>query len=845
MGLRRLLVGLLAAALLAVGLPAGAEDTAAGYRALTINTPGQSGHVSLPEFALRTVGDVVGADALDPGYGPHTADQLPLYTDFRYTDGTLHDGSGTPDGRLPGARIWRDAFGRPTVFGDDLAAAWRGVGYAIAEDRMWQQHVFRMAAKGRLAELIGDDGLEMDVAMRRDLYTRAELQGFYDALGPYERAVIDAYVDGVNLYLVEMHADPRRMPAEIAALALPVEPWTALDTLALGALLTRRIASGGGQELENAQLLRDLVGAHGEDAAQALFDDLIWLNDPGAPTSVPAEEGAFPSYPHGDPLPSALAASTDLVLRLPDSALRVADLLEDEQRLIAELAERLPSLQGGSNGWVVAPERSANGSAYLFGGPQVGYDVPGQLVELEVAITGGPYRMHARGVTVAGVPLVGIGYTARHAWALTSGLSDTIDLYVEELAGPRSYRHDGAVREMDCRTERFLVKDTIGLADGRLPRVETRELCRTVHGPVLAIDEAGGVAYAQRHALWNAEMDTLSGLLRFPLARSLEEFTEAVHLVSWNENVLYADAEGNIAYWHPGRYPLRPRGFDERLPYPGTGEAEWEGFIPPEQMPHAINPAQGWLANWNSKPSTGWTSGDPHYGDRPWGQANRLDALTDVLADPDVEIGPWAALDDDGTVRGVEGIFAPDVAGGTYDQTIAYFRDLLAAAAADPGASPRARSAIDLVLDWDGSHADGTGDGRVDHAGATIFDHWIRQAPYEVFGDLLTIGGFGRTGGHRWEPSPVINMFLRALLGEAATLPQSRDHLDGATPESVVLTTLEGALDELAERHEGPMAGWLRPIETIRLDVQGLGPGGTIPYQDRGSWIEVVEYRVD
>jgi penicillin G amidase len=835
--MRRIRSILLIVALAAAILPAGADE-APGYRALTINTPGQSGHVSLPEFVQRTAGS-------DPGYGEHTNDQLELYSDFRYTDGTLHDGTGSPDQTLPGARIWRDGFGRPTIFGDDLTSAWRAAGYAIATDRMWQQHVFRMAAKGRLSELIGDDGLAMDVATRRDYYTTAELQGFFDGLEGWEQEVITAYAEGVNLYIAEMHADPRKMPAEIAALALPVEPWTELDTLALGALMARQIASGGGQELDNATLLRDLVEAHGPEEAQAIFDDLIWLNDPGAPSSVPAEEGEFPSYPHGDPLPEALPSSTDFVLDLPSSARAVADLLETEAALTETLAEQLPTLRGGSNAWVVSPERSDNGNAFLFNGPQVGYNVPGQLVEFEIAVTGGDHQMHAKGITVPGVPLVGIGYTARHAWGLTSGLSDTIDLYVEELDGARSYRFDGETRDMDCRTERFVVKDTTKMAAGTPPRIESRELCRTVHGPVLEIDEDAGVAYSQRHALWDAEVDTLKGLARFPYATSVEEFTEAVRLLSWNENIHYADADGNIAYYHPGRYPMRPRGFDERLPYPGTGEAEWEGFIPPEQMPHAINPAQGWLANWNSKPSVGWTSGDPHYGDRPWGQANRLESLTDVLADPAVAIGSWGELDADGTIRGTDGIFAPDVAGGVHDQTIKYFREHLAAAAADPAASERAREAIALILDWDGSHEDTTGDGTVDHAGAAIFDAWIRHAPMTVFGDHLTIGGFGRTGGHRWEPSPVINMFLRALLGADATLPQSRDYLQGRSPEQVVLETLETELDALAERHAGaPMAEWRKPVETIGLNVQGLGPGGTIPYQDRGSWIEVLEYEV-
>ena len=75
--------------------------------------------------------------------------------------------------------------------------------------------------------------------------------------------------------------------------------------------------------------------------------------------------------------------------------------------------------------------------------------------------------------------------------------------------------------------------------------------------------------------------------------------------------MIAADDQGNIGYWHPGLLPLRPTGFDERLPYPGTGQAEWRGFLERnKQIPHVINPKQNWLANWNNLPAKGWTTGD-------------------------------------------------------------------------------------------------------------------------------------------------------------------------------------------------------------------------------------------
>ncbi len=90
--------------------------------------------------------------------------------------------------------------------------------------------------------------------------------------------------------------------------------------------------------------------------------------------------------------------------------------------------------------------------------------------------------------------------------------------------------------------------------------------------------------------------------------------------VTWNENVMAADENGNIGYWHPGLHPLRPTGYDERLPYPGTGEAEWRGLLDRRKTPYVINPRQGYLFNWNNVPSEGWTAGDSR-GQRAAGRA--------------------------------------------------------------------------------------------------------------------------------------------------------------------------------------------------------------------------------
>src|SRR5215212_10986467 len=168
----------------------------------------------------------------------------------------------------------------------------------------------------------------------------------------------------------------------------------------------------------------------------------------------------------------------------------------------------------------------------------------------------------------------GRGTTTTWRGGSPSGLSDDNDLYAERLTGTgsRRYRFRGRVRSMSCRREVFRYR----AGDGT--KSVTEPLCRTLHGPVQA--RAASVAYARRYALWGREIETVTGLAALNDARNVGEVDRALRRVSWNENIIAADDAGHIGYWHPGLHPLRPRGWDERLPYPGTGEAEWRGLLP-------------------------------------------------------------------------------------------------------------------------------------------------------------------------------------------------------------------------------------------------------------------------
>jgi penicillin G amidase len=395
-----------AAALLAVPVAASANVV----QAETVLPPGQSGHVP------------------QSGSNPHLTDQVALFESFAFKPAGF-DQPGTTESPAPGVTITRDAYGVPNVRASTDRDLWLGVGYAMAQDRLAQLELFRRGTQGRLAEVLGESRLEADIVARRDYYTLPELRRQLRALPAALRTRFDAYADGINLWLDRLKADPSLRPNELVLLNLDMAPWRAVDSAAIGVQLARTIPSDDGRELENWEALRRLGARR--------FAQLLPLRRRDQVVTVPASAGRFPSNPgrtRKDEKAGFKRSQRFLRgLRAPKQASATTALF-----------------RGGSDAWAV---RGSGGRAWLFHGPQLGFQIPEQLAEMEVHRPG----LDARGVTPPGLPLVGIGRNDHIAWGLTSGLTDDDDLYAERLAGRERYRFKGRTRKMTCRTETFQV----------------------------------------------------------------------------------------------------------------------------------------------------------------------------------------------------------------------------------------------------------------------------------------------------------------------------------------------------------------------------------------------------
>lgn len=779
-----MLVGLAAAVALTVGAPAAdARLREAG----TVLPPGQSGYVSAAGVANGTG-------------SPHLTDQTERFVAFGFKNALMGQ-PGTSQSPRGGVTIVRDGFGVPAITGASSDDLWFGVGYAMGEDRLFQLELFRRATRGRLAEILGRDYVEMDIRTRRDFYTDGELDGQLAKLSPELRARFDSLRDGINAYIAETRTDPSKLPGEFGATGSTPADWDVRDSAAIGVFLGRTVPSDDGEELNNARALAAL----GPD----LFSRLIPIRAKDQIATIPRSEGLFPSNPGRTKRDEAKGFRRSqrylMNITLPPQSAGGEQDSDPVTDLVGILGQH-----GGSNMWAI---RGPNRTAALFNGPQLGFQIPELFIELELHGPG----IDARGATAPGVPVLGLGHNNHVAWGVTSGLTDEDDLYVEQLTGPEAYRFKGKEERMQCRDETFSYRappsGLLGLDTGGGAGSQTERICRTVHGPVQLRE--GGSAFARRYAIWGREVETLQALAAVNQASSVKEIDRAFEKATWNENLMAADDRGNIGYWHPGLLPIKPRTWDERLPFPGTGEAEWRGLLKPSQRPHVINPRKGWLANWNNMPSAGWTQGDAPARERLSAKYHRDGFLARVVSRAHERGG------------GFERLTGVDKVTGTTAQQRPLAAGPLKRARRAAAAGSDAAIVLDTILRWNGSYHVVDQDGNVD-PGLPAWESFKASAVLVALGqhkredvDLLASG---KGASHVFDVSNGEAYALRTL--------SAKGYRQAA---KLAFKRLQGQFGSA-----NPSL-WRQPRRMYTPTAQGAGDFPPFPFFDRGTFQMAVE----
>jgi penicillin amidase len=697
-------------------------------------------------------------------------------------------------------RILRDEYGVPHVYGSTLEATWYGVGYAVGQDRLWQADLLRRLGTGTSAEFFGPASVDGDVVARSLYGPRERRDALFQAAARETQVILESFAAGMNAWITEATASGQ-LPIEYEALGLTPRPWLPDDSIAVSMALLANFGEFGADELTNAADLQELIARFGPAEGSAVFNDTHWLDDPSAPTSVPSDGMMIAARSARAPRPARVPA-------VPAAAPAVERAMESWRSNLRRAGlDRGPA----SNAIVLGPQMTADGYPLLLHGPQMGYTVP--QINHEMGIHGGGFDV--TGMEIAGLPAVVIGITSRHAWTLTSGISDNSDIYVEVLnpANPGQYLFQGAWLYFDCRKETIVVR---GGPD------DVREICESVHGPVLGT--APGRAFTLKIATRGLEVQSYEALLAATRARSVGDLDQALSRAAYNFNFLYADFKGNIAYWHVGKIPIRAAGDNPWLPHDGTGSAEWQGFLPWKEMPHAINPDRGWMTSWNNKPEAGWRNSTRGFG--TFGPVHRVNTLLRLLEQVDPGTATPATIEQINLMAGWTTDTPSGSAGTVFVSSL--LGELLTRV--DDGADPRLPAIVELLGHWDWLQVDRDLDGHYDNPAVPVFNTWWQALSDRIFADDL---------GGTLQRNVVGNLMAR-LLDDDPALPLLHDYLGGETVEDAVTGALIDTLDDLEALYGSfDPADWLQPVAMIQWEPLGVGTVPNTIWMNRGTYNQI------
>lgn len=640
----------------------------------------------------------------------------------------VSDGDAAVEGLSAATTIVRDDYGIPYITAENESDAWCALGYAHAQDRLWQMDLMRRAGEGRLSEIFGRKTIPFDALLRTVGFKRVS-EEIYRGMPSRPKELLQAYCRGVNAYIEK---NKGRYPIEFDALAYVPEKWTPVQSVMISRLLAWEL---------NTSFWTDIVYGEIQGIVDSTrFEQILPWSPSDAPTIIPGGQKPEPLLEKllAPPVPLDTVAIGDDSTAQGDSSVRGRPRSGDSVRVrpasfkgktsglnaLIAMEHEMRGFLGidgshiGSNGWVVSGKRTASGSAMLANDPHLTHTAPGRWYQAVVSWPGNTVA----GVTLPGLPFVVIGRNKNITWGITSMMADETDFYIEVLDTTRRNMvlHDGAWEKLR------IVRDTIAVKDSASVPIMIR-ISR--HGPLISdvdpyIGRSGGSsatdpsrAMMQGSAVamrWtgNDPSQEMAAWHGIDNAKNLAGFTSAVRLGGVPSlSFLYADTAGTIAFIPVARIPNRGPG-SMNIPYPGTDSRfNWKGYIAAEKLPTLVNPPEGFIASANNKLSNSLSFPVGEL----WEDPSRSTRLVELLKD-----GNTLSVTDFMQMQG--DVVSPHMR---------YLVDFLIRAFPDSARQgPAVRSALERLRRWNGSM-------REDSPEAAITAAWLQEIIEETYHDEL------------------------------------------------------------------------------------------------------------
>jgi penicillin amidase len=722
--------------------------------------------------------------------------------------------------------VCRDTLGIPHIYAGSTEDAYFALGYLHATDRLFEMEMFRRRASGTLAEVFGKASLDDDIFVRQIGIRRSSEAAWHShRLDGRIARELEAYCAGVNARIAELEKPGGPKPAIFQQLGFTPAPWTPVDALAFSKYMGWD-QSGTDTDVWMGMLVEKL----GLEAVNELFPldrpyEVPTIPGWGAvnrelPNSVAQSSGSAATL-CGKPLAFRLAPLPFISslqpgrLSLPGcSGESLEDARPSERRSLSAKQAAQPQIiewgatpaphfppdfdqaaldlhrrfvSGrfgsqfalGSNNWVIDGTKSATGKPILANDPHLGFSLPSIWYTAHLVAPG----LNITGVTFAGFPYAVIGHNDRIAWGLTNMQADAVDYFIEKTDAqhPHQYFYKGAWRTLERVHEEVPVR-------GEKP--VPLEIESTVHGPLVTTH---GVKLA---LAWTGLQPTYEAIAfqRLNTARGLADYQAALKdLTVPALNVIYADVDGNIAIAPHGALPIRKRGLG-RWPVEGSsGDYDWTGTIPDDQLPFALNPTQHFLASANGRPAP---VGYPHYLGWMWDPSYRTRRIHELLSTHDhITVEDMEAFQMDAHDAAAEALVPVLVA--AYDR--------------HPFGDDQVRRAIDELRRWNFDAAPQSVAERIWAVWFERFRQDVWQGQFDAAGVEHWDGGWGFAGSNERQPELEVLEFLTRTNPESRWFnhaPRNGVRGSSQTRDDIMASSFVEAIEQIVKDRGADMSRW-------------------------------------
>ncbi|HMS63822.1 MAG TPA: penicillin acylase family protein [Ignavibacteria bacterium] len=508
--------------------------------------------------------------------------------------------------------IYKSELGVSHIFAENESDMYFSLGYIHAQDRLWQMDITRRVAQGKLSEILGKDVLDYDILFRT-IGINKNSEELYKKLSLKSKSLLSDYCKGVNYFIQE---NSKQLPLEFDILNYKPEEWKPEHSLMILRLMGWELNLSWYTDLVFGEIVkkfgiekaRDFFPDYPEDAPFIVRSD---AEKNSAGNSQKDIKGEIKKDVNGEIKKEIKNKTTGYNSSTEKNYIAASGLGKNYLELVKSF-KTFYGTEGthiGSNSWVVSGSRTESGKPLLANDPHLALQVPSKWYE--VSMYDNLKKYSVCGFSIPGIPGIAIGHNNAISWGLTNLMNDDSDFMIlkRDSADRKKYVYKNVVFALDSSFESIKIKDD--------PDNYEFTLYSTIHGPVISNLEKTGFLNNQKIKNENDELltfkwtgyefsDEIEAFYNVNNAKSFDEFQNGLKSYGTPAmNAVYADTAGNIGYHSIGLVPVRKNYSDEALTvYPAsyTGEIEWSGFIPYEELPSEQNPKEGYIVTANNNP---------------------------------------------------------------------------------------------------------------------------------------------------------------------------------------------------------------------------------------------------